>query len=498
MSSKRLARVNPLIIGIVCVVVALGAGLIAIPSLRQMLGIGRLEGTAAAAETASSEGTAQICKDEKGRCGLQLSQLAVEGLQLKTATATRAVQLRPLPAQSGTVNFDNDRLFQVPSRFSGEVVEIAQVDDEPTPSGEIKKRPLRYGDRVKQSQLLAVVYSQPLGSAKAVLVDAISALRLSKARLDRFQLPELASVLPRSVVEQQERQVESDINTLRSAERSLYLWKLTKEEVQGIKDEAKTMLDEKLVRDAEAEAKKWGRVEIRVPVFDPQNMDRELVIVEKNTSIGSMVDPINTPTPLFRVADMSRLQIWAHPPEEYLPMLRDLLEHPERGPARWDVRYQTDPADRLPEVLEFYQIAPSLEPFNHSPMVIGYLNNGKGNDHLVGQFVTVTLFVAPEPNTVEIPTDALNEVNGESLVWVQPDPAKAQYIQRRVVVVSRFKDKSYVRSQLTTKDEEQSKQEVQKGRLSLETLHAGERVVTRGVLEMTACLEDLMSKEVKK
>jgi multidrug efflux pump subunit AcrA (membrane-fusion protein) len=171
-----------------------------------------------------------------------------------------------------------------------------------------------------------------------------------------------------------------------------------------------------------------------------------------------------------------------------------MLDQPERGPARWDVRFQSEASDKLPQSLDFFLISPSLEPFNHSPMVVGYLDNAKGTDHLVGQFVTVTLFVAPEKDTVEIPTEALNEINGESLVFVQPDPAKAEYIMRRVVVVARFKDKSFVRSnKLTALEEKQSKQEVERGRRPLEPLQARDLVVTRGILEMTACLDELVS-----
>jgi multidrug efflux pump subunit AcrA (membrane-fusion protein) len=61
------------------------------------------------------------------------------------------------------------------------LVEVALVDDDLTPSGEVNKRPLRYGDRVKQGQLLAVVYSQPLGAQKATLVDAINLAQLGGA-----------------------------------------------------------------------------------------------------------------------------------------------------------------------------------------------------------------------------------------------------------------------------------------------------------------------------
>jgi len=495
MPGQRSARINLIIVGVVVVVGAVGASMVAFPSLRQRLGIFGFEVAASASEPSDLEGAAKAIKDDKGRPGLKLSKLAVDGLQVKVETATRAVKNRALPPQSGTINFDNDRLFSVPSRFTGELVEVALVDDEPTPSGETKKRPLRYGDRVKQGQLLAVVYSQPLGAQKAALVDAINNLRLSKERLERHKELNNQGALSIATLKESERQVDLDTNAVLSAERSLYLWKLTKEEVQSIKDEAASIRDQHQARDAQAEANKWGRVEVRVPIFDSKDKDKELVIVEKNTCIGAMVDPINTTTPLFRVADMNRLQIWAHPPEEYLPMLRNMLDHPEGGSARWDVRFQTESVEKPPLVLEFFQIAPSLEPFNHSPMVIGYLDNLKGNEHVVGQFVTVTLYVAPEPDTVEVPTDALNEVNGETLVFVQPDPAKSEYFQRRVVVAARFKDKSFVRSKLTPKDEQQSKQEVERGRHALEPLQGGERVVTRGILELTACLEDKLSNE---
>jgi multidrug efflux pump subunit AcrA (membrane-fusion protein) len=273
---------------------------------------------------------------------------------------------------------------------------------------------------------------------------------------------------------------------------------MTDKEIDEIKKEAKDILDKNPKRDPEAEAKRWGRVEVRVPIFDPEDMDRELTIVEKNTNLVSMVDPINTATPLFRVADMSRLQIWAHPPEEYLPLVRKMLDSPEKGPARWDVRFQADPPDKLPLQLTFFQVAPSLDPAQHTPMVVGYMDNPKGTDRLVGQFVTVTLYVAPEPDTVEVPTDALNEVNGESLVFVQSKTSKYDFIQRRVVVVARFKDFSFVRSKLTDKEKEQSQQEVARNRRPLDVIQEGDRLVTRGILEMTARLEDLLTEEANK
>ena len=156
------------------------ASLVAFPSVRAQLGSLWSQATAAAQTSDQGESPTPI-KDAKGQVvGLQLSAQAVEGLQIKSDIATRAIKQRSLPPQSGTINYDTDRLFSIPSRFNGELVEVAKVDDEPGPSGEIKKRPLRYGDRVKQGQLLAVVYSQPLGAQKAALVDAMCSLRSAR------------------------------------------------------------------------------------------------------------------------------------------------------------------------------------------------------------------------------------------------------------------------------------------------------------------------------
>jgi cobalt-zinc-cadmium efflux system membrane fusion protein len=140
------------------------------------------------------------------------------------------------------------------------------------------------------------------------------------------------------------------------------------------------------------------------------------------------------------------------------------------------------------------QIAPSLEPNQHTPMVMGYLDN-KENKYLIGQFLTATIYVPPDQNTVEIPTEALNEVEGQALVFVQPDPQKYEYVLRRVAVVRRFKDVTFVRTELTDEDKKVSEAEVKARRRPIQPLKEGERVITRGVVELTAALEELVTKE---
>src|SRR5262249_11704754 len=148
-------------------------------------------------------------------------------------------------------------------------------------------------------------------------------------------------------------------------------------------------------------------------------------------------------------------------------------------PLTWQIRFQSDTAEAPPLELEIVQIAPSLEPFQHTPTVMGYLNNPEGK-YLIGQFVTATIFMPPPQNTVEVPTAALNEVEGQALVLLASDAGKREFTLRRVAVVRRFKDVTYVRSVLTPEDEKTSGEEVKRGRRPLRPLRAGERVITRG------------------
>jgi cobalt-zinc-cadmium efflux system membrane fusion protein len=424
--------------------------------------------------------------------GLRLSEETVAGLNIQPVKAILATKERALPRQPGQVMYDPDRLFPIPSRFPGELAEFAQVQDTDDSVSPTHMRPIRFGDKVKQGDLLAVIWSQQLGTYKAALVDGISALRLSQEALNRYEKLMEAGVGSESNFKAAIRQVEADTTTYNSAERSLRMWKLTDEEIDAIKAEAKSILDKKQARSPVEEAKKWARVEVRVPV-DKANPKRELMVVEKSTNLNSMVDPINSP-PLFKLADTSRLQIWVQPPEEYLPLLDERLQKYGPGRLKWDIHFPMEPPGAPPHKLDIIQIAPSYDPNLRTPLVVGYLPNPEGK-YRVGQPVTATIYVPPDENTVEIPTDAVNQVEGQDFVFVQTDPKKREYALRRVAVVRRFKDVTFVRTLLTNEDKRTSDTDVARGRRPLQPLLPGEQVVTGGIVQLTACLEDLATKE---
>jgi multidrug efflux pump subunit AcrA (membrane-fusion protein) len=421
-----------------------------------------------------------------GKHGLRVNEEAVKGLQVTSMEVKPANESQPLTPQIGRVNYDNDRLFVSRTPFPGTLVEFRRIPDvngySPT-----QYRPIRWGDRVKQDDLLAVVWSQQFGTAKAALVDAISALRLSKGALARYaDLMEKGAGNVTSF-KAAERQVELDTISYNNALRSLKMWKLPNEEIEKLKKEAQLLSEKRQGRGTDEEVN-WARVEIKAPRFcdDPK---RELVIIEKNVTQGEVVDP-SRDTPLFRLADLSQLQIWMHPPEEYLPLIRKQLDR--AGRVTWAIRFDIDPPGTKPLELDIHQISPSLDPNQQRPMLIGYLPN-PDNKYLIGQTLTATVYLPPDPDTVEIPTEALNQVEGQNLVFVESKTDKDTYFIRRVAIFKVFQKKAFVRSKLTPEEQQLSKEELSKGRRPLEPLLPGERIVTHSVMELTTALENAMS-----
>jgi multidrug efflux pump subunit AcrA (membrane-fusion protein) len=473
----------------------------AIPAVRQIvtrwLGVG-----VAAGNSTKNQGEgepAAFVRDSKGNTGLRLSDEAYRALRITPIEVKPAKEPRALPPQVGFVNYDNDRLFIIRSRFPGELAEVRQVQDLEASISPTQRRPLSSGDRVKQDDLLAVVWSQSLGAAKAALVDAIGSLRLSEDAFDRARKLFSEGNLALGSFKQYERQVQLDTNAMLTAERSLRFWKLTEKELDDIKAEAKNIAQEKKIRLLDDEMK-WARVELRVPVYkvdpnDPKKPDPniELTVVEKNTNLNDMVDPTNS-GPLFKLADLTRLSLWVQPPVEYLSLLQERLNGRAGKPMKWKIRFQGGQANAPELELNISKIGHSIDANQHTGMIFGYLPNPDGK-YRPGQLVTATIFLPPDEDSVEMPTDALNEVEGQSLVFVERDAGKREFIMRRVAVVRRFKEFTFVRSKLTPEEEKYSQAEVKRGKLPLQPLLPGERVITRGVVELTAALDELSTRE---
>jgi cobalt-zinc-cadmium efflux system membrane fusion protein len=461
-------------------------------------------GGPAEAEKKDAEPTHELVRDATGKPvtppAIRLSAEAMRSLKLTQRGAIRparaATEPRPLAPLEGQLQYDLNRLYPVRPRFPGEVVEVGQTQDTTGAVTPTRFRPLDLGDSVegprfdkdgklqRPGQLLAVIWSQALGDKKAALIDALIDLRRDEKRLKDLEGPFREGILPFNSYYEAQRTVQKDINAAKSAERALRMWKLSDGDIREIKDEAAKIQEDR--RDPKTE-KDWARVEVRAP--------HDGIIIEKNTNLGDWVDTTNGP-PIYKVGDLRRLAVWINAPEELRPTLQRLLKQSrdDGGPGlSWQIRLNAEP-NSAPLTGPVVQIAPSLDPTQRTLLVIGRVDN-PGAHLLVGQMVTATIMAVPGKDLVEIPTTAVNEQDGQSLVFVQAEADGRVFQLRRVAVAERFRDVILVRSKLTARDRSESRKGRQNLLEPIRPLSAGERVLTRGVPMLTEALRDLLAKE---
>lgn len=348
-------------------------------------------------------------------------------LGLKTAPAAAPASNRSLPPLAGTLAVDLSTQSRIYSRFPGEVVSLGTTP-EPIPTAlpggrpAAGERPLRVGDRVTKGQTLAVVWSKDLGEKKSELLDALSKLRRDEEQLTALRETEKAGGVPARSVRDAERDVEADRVAAERAELTLRSWRLTNAEVAAVRAQAAQLGKPGGKRPDPAE---WARSEVTSP--------RDGVVVEQNTTASTIVD---TTTPLFVVADLSRLAVWAHVYEEDLPLIQGV-----RGPVRWTVTVPSRPGTAFPGTLD--SIGAVIHPEQHTALVTGAVANEDGQLR-AGMFVTVTVTLPPQPGEVEVPAEAVVEDGRESVVFAQSATDPTAFTRHRVKVVRRFRDVVHV------------------------------------------------------
>ena len=413
------------------------------------------------------------------------------------AVAQPPKMMRPLVLPGSTM-LDPTHLARIRARFApARVVEIAQVRDPLRQSGQTEFRELRQGDVVSKGDLLGIFYSLDVGSKKNDLLDALVQLELDQHILDNAE--KHAEAVPPVFLLGAERAVQGDRNAVNRALNNLKLWDIPQDEIDALHAEAKKISadknawfktpegrwvkGEKQATNGGADQNKehenpWGRVTLRVP-FDG-------VIVERNLSVDEMV--VDNTVNLFQIADVSRLLVVANCPEDDLPAL-EALEH---GQRKWTVHTvgTGSPAGLVGAIEEISYI---IDPNQHTAVVKGYVEN-PGKHMRGGQYVTATVEIPPPDGVVEIPVDALVDDGRQSLVFVQPDPAKHEFTMRRVHVTHRFDHTVFVQDTPITKEEQLTASEAEEGLLPKEPLRPGDRVLLAGSLELKRVVIDLESR----
>lgn len=423
----------------------------------------RVESPSVLAEKVKPRGTLV----ESLRCTLELPNEVVATLQLTTAVVVIAPSPEPLKLD-GSLFLNANRLVHVNSRFAGEVVELGKVVvaagelDHSADEREVQ-RAVSFGDYVKKGQLLTVIWSKELGEKKSELIESLAQLHTDETKLKRLEELLLKGAVPEATVLEGRRNVESDLIAVARAERTLRSWRLTTEQIQTIRDEAEKVREHKGKWDKELD-ETWARVEIRAPM--------EGTVVEKNVAVG---DYVGSDLDLFKIADLTRLDVLAHVYEEDLPILETL------GPRqrKWTIQLNAEPSAK-PLQGNFERIGNIIDPSQHTALVMGWVDNASGRLR-AGQFITAHVNLPADPDEVAIPVSALVDQEGESRVFVRIDGEQNRFTCRRVVPTRRRDNLVFI----TTKPRAVA------GKPPMETLQVGERVVVQGGVELAAELETL-------
>lgn len=381
---------------------------------------------------------------------LTLSSDVAEKMGLRTAIAIAATHAINLPSFQGVLALDNDRLSRIHARFGGEIVEIGKSTDGSDPT-------LRVGEHVQRGDLLAVIWSTELGQKKSELVDALTKLHAEEQLRDRLKTLFDEGAVPGRNYRDAEKDVQCRLVEVASLERTLRTWRITDEELLGIRAEVNRLAnaDElaEMVMSA-AEVRNWARVEVRAPMSG--------TILEKNVIVG---DIVGTDTDLFKIGDLSQLAVWAHVYEDDLPLLESLPT-----PIQWAVTLPSRPGGKFSGSLE--KVGAVIDPTQHTALMTGRVGNRSG-ELRIGQFVNVAIQLPPPQHELELPANAVVEDGLQSIVFTQPLPGESCFHRLPVQVTRRFRDRVYVRLN------------------AQEGLQPGNVVVTSGALMLQNAMDQL-------
>lgn len=389
----------------------------------------------------------------------------LDSLKVTFSEVVHAPPPEPLKID-GSLYLDANRLVHVRTRFSGELMELGTIEDVPSTAQPTATRPVRFGDRVAKGQLLAVVWSKDLGEKKSELAERITQLRLDEEKLKRLEELIVKGSTSDQNVRSARRDVEGDLIAVSRAERTLRSWRLSETEIQAIRAEAEELRRRHGQWDKKLDDT-WARVEVRAPI--------EGTILEKNVAVG---DFANTEQDLFKIADLSRLDVLAQVYEEDIPDL-ELLAPAER---RWEIVLKADPKAN-PLLGSFEQIGNVIDPNQHTALVMGWVDNSRHRLR-VGQFVTARVMLPASPHEVAIPVSAVIDSDDQSLVFVRSPNDRTRLACRRVYPVHRRDNLIYVTDIVPPG-------KVKSG-LPYSTLRPGEQVMSSAGVEFAAEWQNLI------
>lgn len=252
------------------------------------------------------------------------------------------------------------------------------------------------GQEVKGGTLLARLYSSELGRAQSAYLKASARLREGELAFTRSR--ELLEDGAVSVAEFQRR--EADLLAVRAEARETR----DRLELLGLREhEIERLEREHTIR---------SYFPIKAPFAGR--------VITRNLTKGEVVE---TDDKLFTVADLSNVWVIASVPEKDIPYIHKAADHDQ--PV--EIRLSAYPHESFQGHITY--VGDVLDPATRTLQIRVEVRNQE--ERLKPEmFASARVFSDPEPNALTIPSTAVLQDKGETVVFVQLDP---QQFERRVV-----------------------------------------------------------------
>ncbi len=285
------------------------------------------------------------------------------GIEIQVAGPGRIDQYIELP---GEIVLNADRLAHVPPRLSGIVREVFKS----------------LGDYVETGETLAVIESRDLADAKSEFLAARARLALAQASLEREEMLWKKKIsAEKDYLEAKRALTEAEI-AIKSAEQKLH--------ALGFSDLVKKLKDHP--------DPSFTYFEIRAPFSG--------TIIEKHITLG---ETLEMDTAAFTIADLST--VWV----DINVYQKDLAEVRQGQTAVIEIGHG------FPSVSgKIIWVGPLVGEMTRTAKARMILPNPKG-ELRPGQFVTAKVAVASIPVEVRVPKNALQTIDGRTLIFVQTD-----------------------------------------------------------------------------
>jgi membrane fusion protein, heavy metal efflux system len=367
------------IAGVVTFALAAGLGIVVASFVPQVPEAVRAVLAFATGTEAASPGAPEVGEAQRGRAAdtgderpeiikLTGEQIETAGIELAPVQDGKLVTRILAP---GTIVPHADRIARVSVKLSATVAELRK----------------KLGDRVAKDEVIAVLESREVASAKSEYLAARLTSELSKDLYDRDKdlwdrRVTSEQLLLRSRAAAAQARMSLDI-----ARQKLFAIGLTDREIAALPEQPEIAL---------------RRQEVRAPMAGR--------VVERKVDLGAAVGRDNLETELFTIADLDR--VWV-----------DLAVSPTDLPLVGEGQTVTVAAHGLANraVGRIVFISPMLDREAHSARVVAEIANSDGNWR-PGSLVHATIEVGEHAAPVAVPTSAIQTIGKSQVVFVRtPD-----------------------------------------------------------------------------